>query len=848
MYFAKTLKKTALPLTSFVFLLSFVLQLPAQKADNFIEATPSQQYNKKLTMDRGDFVMTSTHFRFTPQGLSYYSGGEKFQRAVLMRAANGDRWAANFQMKWVAGDTLGAGLYFAYESMGAHYYAGVSGQQAYIMRNGEKVYEVRYQTPKNKWLSFRIRRKENKFQVWINNVKRLEYVEDRPVQDGNTQRNPLPYGGYALGTDNEISSNTKVLFRNLRIAGNQAQKPLKHAYVEQTKLKEGRKNVIIWVYKPNKLASKRAKTLAKSIKIMEQISGLKYPTAISAEATAIDYKAPYTFLHHGQVFFPDRNTLLAHEKTQDFLAAFGYQWDYFQELWLVGGFPLFLAGATIQELRGKPFIFKNVPAFKKALKKMNSKTFKDIAVDGVYVGPEDVKQQIIQGREFYVQKGALFLYMLYRDLGPKQFAKAMAKAVQNLKGKQFQRSRRIDSENFLVAVTEVAKTHYKAYFNGWIFRGKYSHWSPSFFVDKDKDGLLLMEEKIAGTDDSKLDTDKDGYSDTWEYLNGFDPKDSKKPATARIAVDGYVLDWANFNHVASTLDPINDISTSYNRHDVRKVMMRGDQKYIYIGVQYHNDIRLNVGSDNQRFKFRFDGKEFHTGQIDYDDGEFLAQRLKGKDLWYDYFALDKGFLIEFGLDMEIKIPTGFFDQASRIELQYSGPGEVKGRKVDYQADPVTPIEVFRVKQKDGRVVYLPLQAYQQHIWGGFGVEKIKTSAHSDNHPARMAMDRRSQSYWEGKHPGDWIMLKLDKMAQARKLLVELDPNIQNKIWVEVSKDGDNWRTVVKDSKLQPTTAKRVIQLQETEQFREKFRYVRIHMLNSNAREDNGRIYEVNFAD
>ncbi len=812
--------------------------------DNMIEATQSQQYKSPLNSDRGDFVFTSVNFRYTPQGLQYHANQEQFQRAVLMRAANGNRWVASFRMKWLEGKSLGAGLYFAYENMATHYYVGISGKEIYLIRNGRKIDKIRYQSPKNQWLRFRVRRNKNQFKVWVNNVLRLEYDENRPAKDSDTTRNPLPFGGYALGTDDETSSDTKVLFSDFMVQGNASKTSLKHAYREQVKLKDGKKNIIIWLHEQDDRASRRVKIMGRALQIMEQVSGLSYPRELSAEAVVVSHKAKYSFRKLGQTIYHDKNIILSDDKNQAFFNAIALQWDYFQELWLVGGFPLFLSGATVQKLQDKPFIFKTVPAFKNGLDKMNDPKFQDFALNGQYVGPEDIFQEIIIGKEFYAQKGALFLYMLYRDLGDKMFGQVMNRSVKNLAGKKFRRSKRMNSVDFLTAVTEIAKTHYKAYFNGWIFPGKYSRWSPAFFVDKDGDGLLLFEEKIIGTSDEKVDSDGDGYSDTWEYLNGFNPKDAKKPRVAQIAVDGFVMDWANFPNVASVLDPINDISTSYNPHDVRKLMMRADAKYLYIGIQFHNDIRLNVGKKRQRFRFRFDGKEFHSGVIDYEDSDFIAQRLKGSDLWHDYFALDQGFLIEFGLDLEMRIPIDFFNGASRIELTYAGPGELAGRKVDLQADKVNPIEVFQVTHQ-GQKQFINLSGLQNHFWG-FGVEEISSSAHFENNRAEFVLDRRSNTYWEGKFPGDWIMIKIDKEATARNIVLDLDPNEQTQIWVELSMDKTKWKTALKETKLMAAAKTRKISLQKMDQFREKFRYIRVHMLKSSGNNGRGKIFQMNF--
>lgn len=812
--------------------------------DNLIEATMSQKYDHSLIGNKGDFVLTSTNFSFTEHGLRYQANEERFQRAVLMRTANGDRWRASFELNWLEGSTLGAGLYFAYDNMASFYYIGVDGQYIYVLRNGKQMARVRFQAQKNKWLKFRIRRKGNTFKAWIDNVPRLEFEEDRPLRDNDeTNRNPLPNGGYALGTDDNVRPGTVVLFRNLRIEGSPSKKNLKHAYVESIDLRKGKKNVIIWLHKMDDRASNRARVLAKAIKTMENISGLSYPERISAEVVSIDYKSPFPFRKYGQAFFPDVNTILSKDKTQDFLSIIAQQWDYFQELWLVGGFPLFLSGAASQNLEGKPFIFKNVPAFKRALDKMNDKEFKDVAVDGVYVGPEDVYHKVVQGKEFYAEKGSLFLFMIYRDLGEKKFAEVTSTAVKNLSGKRYKRSQRISSEDFLEAVVDVTQTRYKPYFNGWVFSGKYQRWTPAFFVDHDKDGLLLMEEKIVGTSDDSVDTDKDGYTDAWEYLNGFDPKDKSKPKVNQIAVDGYAIDWSNFDNIASVDDPVNDAAAVFNPYDVRRLMMRADNKFLYIGVQFHSDIRLNTKQLGQKFIFRFDGKDYSYGTIEYDGEDFIAQRLKGKDLWYDYFSLDKGFLIEFGLDMEVKIPLDYFNSASRIQLQYAGPGEEKGNKVNLEADKVLPIEIFRM-EKGSDVRYLPLQSYQSEIWG-FGVESLKSTGHNEENIADRAIDLRKNTFWQAKHPGDWIQLNMDKIAKAKNISLSLDPSIQYQLKVEISRDQEKWLTVIQDKQLQQSSEQRIIPLQKMEQFKEEFKYIRIHILKTSY-DQKGKLYEIEF--
>ncbi len=812
--------------------------------DNMIEATMSQSFDHTLIGNKGDFVLTSTAFQFDTEGLSYTANTEKKQRAVLMRTACGDRWVATFEMLWVSGKQIGAGLYFSYENMMTHFYVGIDGQNIYLIRNGNVMAKVRFQAQPNKWMRFRLRRQANQFKVWVDNFLRLEYEEVKPVRDDSVvERDPLPYGGFALGTDGFIEEGAKVIFRNLKIQGNVSKKPLKHAYVETINLQRGSKNTIIWLHQMDDRASQRVRVFAKALQVMEKISGLPYPVTISSEVSSLDYKAPYPFRKSGQSFFPDVNIILSGDKTQEFLTALAEQWDYFQELWLAGGYPLFLAGAASQSMSDQPFIFKNVLAFQRALTKMTDKNFQDFAVDGVYFGPEDVYRQVVQGKEFYAEKGALFLYMIYRDLGEKLFAKASARAVENLSGKEFKRSKYINSEDFLEAIVEITQTRYKPYFNGWIFPGKYDRWSPDFFIDEDKDGLLLFEEKIIGTSDKEVDTDKDGYSDAWEYLNGFDPKDSKKPNVAQIAVDGFVLDWANFRNVASVLDPVNDVKKSFNPFDVRKVMMRGDDKFVYIGVQYHNDIRLNTKHIKHRLSFTFNGKAYHAATIDYENNEFIAQRLQGKDLWYDFFALDQGFLCEFAFDMECRIPISFFDGASRIELSYSGPGEIAGGKVDLNIDPVLPIEVFR-HERSGIIEFITLNGLQNELWG-FGVEEVKDSGHTGENLPQRSVDLRQDSYWEAKHNGDWVLFQLDKVAKAKSVILSLDSNIQYQLWVEISRNQKEWITVVKDQDVTARIGKRVIPLQKMEQFKEEFQYIRIHILKTTFSRG-AKLFEISF--
>jgi len=54
-----------------------------------------------------------------------------------------------------------------------------------------------------------------------------------------------------------------------------------------------------------------------------------------------------------------------------------------------------------------------------------------------------------------------------------------------------------------------------------------------FSEDKDKDGLYMLWERIFGTDETKYDTDGDGFSDSEEIKNGYNPNGTGKLFTSQ---------------------------------------------------------------------------------------------------------------------------------------------------------------------------------------------------------------------------------------------------------------------------------------------------------------------------
>lgn len=103
---------------------------------------------------------------------------------------------------------------------------------------------------------------------------------------------------------------------------------------------------------------------------------------------------------------------------------------------------------------------------------------------------------------------------------------------------------------------------------------------PPATADKDQDGLTDIEEKIFSTDDSKPDSDTDGYLDGREVGNGYDPA---QPGEAKLADSAALTRYNNTKFFYNLLYPKNWVARAVDAEE-SEVMLKGEETGEFIEV------------------------------------------------------------------------------------------------------------------------------------------------------------------------------------------------------------------------------------------------------------------------
>ena len=106
---------------------------------------------------------------------------------------------------------------------------------------------------------------------------------------------------------------------------------------------------------------------------------------------------------------------------------------------------------------------------------------------------------------FLYGKTYCLFYILSRELG----VETLTAASHTI----FESHRKATSVGFKDVLEKLTGKQLDDLFSGWIFGKIYKKYAPTDFGDQDNDGLLTIDEKFAGTDPLKWDTDGDGIGD-----------------------------------------------------------------------------------------------------------------------------------------------------------------------------------------------------------------------------------------------------------------------------------------------------------------------------------------------
>ncbi len=173
-------------------------------------------------------------------------------------------------------------------------------------------------------------------------------------------------------------------------------------------------------------------------------------------------------------------------------------------------------------------------------------------------------------------KTTVFGYLLYRVLG--------ADGYRDFHREAERRGGALDSASTQRAAESVTGLDLSELFRGWVFPGDGKFRLKDAVSDSDGDGLMDLDEKLAGTSPAKRDSDGDGFSDLGELRFGSDPTSAREPAgrlafaSRRVLVlaDGLSGDWERARRVGAVRG-VSDADEGKGDADVRLVEHLGDR-------------------------------------------------------------------------------------------------------------------------------------------------------------------------------------------------------------------------------------------------------------------------------
>jgi len=142
--------------------------------------------------------------------------------------------------------------------------------------------------------------------------------------------------------------------------------------------------------------------------------------------------------------------------------------------------------------------------------------------------------------------------------------------------------------DFEAALAKAAGKPVRPYFLGWYHRKKKAgDGEPAFKVqdlyDPDHDLLLNFEEKQAGTDPKKADTDDDGRLDGAEVFDLHSDPTAKDPR-AKVPIDGNFRKWLRLKKFKST-DKKGDAKVKVAGADLVSYAITSDDTFLYVLVE-----------------------------------------------------------------------------------------------------------------------------------------------------------------------------------------------------------------------------------------------------------------------
>ena len=199
-------------------------------------------------------------------------------------------------------------------------------------------------------------------------------------------------------------------------------------------------------------------------------------------------------------------------------------------------------------------------------------------------------------------------------------------------------------------------------------------------TDSDKDGLYDIWEKRFGTDVNQIDTDGDGLSDLFEIQSDKNPLDEKDiSGVTSVVIDGITDFEKDLPEIVSASDAADDYTSDGEIHDVNMIYAKNEGNNLYVGVSYHNDIRINTRQirtltvvclknnvRQQEIRFQWvDGCKCNIYRNNFDTliaTDFIPMKCI--------------------TSTEMLIPRRYFGDADRLSIQYRATGTINGKSTN----------------------------------------------------------------------------------------------------------------------------------------------------------------------
>ena len=199
-------------------------------------------------------------------------------------------------------------------------------------------------------------------------------------------------------------------------------------------------------------------------------------------------------------------------------------------------------------------------------------------------------------------------------------------------------------------------------------------------ADTDKDGLYDLWENHFGTDENKIDTDGDGLSDLFEIQAGMNPIDkTDSENVVGVVIDGITDFEENLSDMERASDVADDYTSDGEIHDVNMIYAKNEGNNLYVGVSYHNDIRVNTRQIRTLtvacFKDAVRQQEIRFQWVDGCKCNIYRNN-------YDTLIATDFIPMKFITSTEMLIPRRYFGDADRLSIQYRATGTINGKSTN----------------------------------------------------------------------------------------------------------------------------------------------------------------------